>query len=219
MQKEIKIVLVDDNVLLRHGLAEVLAKSGLNVLFEADHGKDFISKIDPQQLPDVVLMDINMPEMDGFEATAWLTTNYPQVKTIALTMYDKESSIIRIFNKGAKGYILKDADPKELSFAIDYVLNGQLYFAQKVMPTAENNYQHQFTPVPIMDQVTLDDEELNYIRLASSELSSREIAKEMNYDYQEADDCRERVFNKLQVNNRVGLVLYALKNGLIAATG
>src|SRR5690349_20293780 len=127
MQKKVKIALVDDNVLLRHGLAVLLAGKGFDVLFEADHGKDFISKLNPGQLPEVVLMDINMPEMDGFEATAWLTVHHPGVKTIALTMYDTESSIIKIFNRGARGFILKDADPKEVAFAIDYVLAGQMY--------------------------------------------------------------------------------------------
>jgi two-component system, NarL family, invasion response regulator UvrY len=215
MQKKIKIVLVDDNVLLRHGLAVLLAKHGFDVLFEADHGKDFISKIDEAHLPDVVLMDINMPEMDGFEATAWLTGNHPTVKTIALTMYDTESSIIKIFSKGARGFILKDADPKELAFAIDYVLNGQMYFAEKAAPSAENNYRHEFTPVPVKDKIPLDEEELKYIRLAATPLNSREIAHQMKYDYQEADNCRTRVFSKLEVSNRVGVVLYALKNGLV----
>jgi DNA-binding NarL/FixJ family response regulator len=219
MQKKIKIVLVDDSVLLRHGLAVLLENYGFDVLFQADHGKDFINKLNPQQLPDVVLMDINMPEMDGFEATGWLTAHYPAVKTIALTLYDMESSIIKIFSKGAKGFILKDADPKELSFAINYVLNGQMYFAEKIQPSADNNYQHQFSPLPIKEKVALDEEELQYIRLATSELSSREIAREMKYDYHEADECRERVFNKLEVNNRVGLVLYALKNGLVTFHG
>ena len=117
------IVLTDDHSLLRNGLAELVKSLGHNVLFEADNGKDFIAKLNADNLPEVVLMDINMPEMDGFETTQWLKQNHPDIKVLALSMYDNETSIIRMLKCGARGYILKDSEPAELKEAIYAIMN------------------------------------------------------------------------------------------------
>src|SRR3982751_3681627 len=101
------IVLADDHVMLRNGLAELVKNRGYRVLFEADNGNDLIKKLDAENLPDIVLMDINMPEMDGYETTKYLRNNYPTVNVLALSMYDQEASIIRMLKCGARGYILK----------------------------------------------------------------------------------------------------------------
>ena len=126
------IVLVDDHSLLRIGLAQLLQSIGFTVVFEADDGKEFIDKLQRSTLPDVVLMDINMPMMDGFETTQWLKINYPDIKVLALSMYDNESSIIRMLKCGAKGYILKDSEPTELKAAIDDLVNKGYYYSDLV---------------------------------------------------------------------------------------
>ena len=113
---EVKVALVDDHVLLRNGLANLIDSfGGYKVLFEANNGKDFIDRLQPGTTPEIVLLDINMPEMDGYETALWLKKNYPLIKVLALSMYDNENAIIRMFKAGAKGYILKDCDPSELS--------------------------------------------------------------------------------------------------------
>ena len=127
-----KIVLTDDHILLRNGLAALVKNLGHTVLFEADNGKDFINKLDKKILPELVLMDINMPEMDGYETTLWLKTNYPAIKVLALSMYDNENSIIRMLKSGAKGYILKDSEPVELKSAIDAVITKGYYYSDLV---------------------------------------------------------------------------------------
>src|SRR5687768_9075513 len=102
------VVLVDDHVLLRNGLANLIESFGnYKVLFQADNGKDFIEKLNHESLPQLILMDINMPEMDGYETCLWLKNNYPDINVLALSMYDNENAIIRMFKAGAKGYILK----------------------------------------------------------------------------------------------------------------
>ena len=126
------IVLVDDHVLLRNGLAELVKSLGHSVLFEADNGKDLTAKLDAGSLPDIVLLDINMPEMDGFETATWIKTNHPEIKVLALSMYDNETSIIRMLKCGAKGYILKDSEPAELKAAIHALMNKGFYYSDLV---------------------------------------------------------------------------------------
>src|SRR3954451_10837426 len=101
MTNSIKVVLVDDHVLLRSALANLVTHLGYSVLFESSNGKDFINKLDKNNLPDIILMDINMPEMDGYETTLWLKNNYPWLKVLALSMYDDENAIITMIRNGA----------------------------------------------------------------------------------------------------------------------
>src|ERR1700730_1306929 len=132
MQTKANIVLVDDHVLLRNGLANLIKSLGYGVLFEADNGMDFIRKLKPKFLPDVVLLDINMPQMDGYETAVWSKQNHPEIKVLALSMYDDESPIIRMLKNGARGYILKDTDPSELKAAIEALLTKGFYYSEMV---------------------------------------------------------------------------------------
>lgn len=122
-----KIALADDHVLLRNGLANLLRDLDYEVVFEADNGAEFLEKLQVNTVPDIVLMDINMPKMDGYDTTQWLKKNYPDIKVLALSMYDDENAIIRMLKCGAKGYILKDSDPAELKQAIHAVLTKGFY--------------------------------------------------------------------------------------------
>src|ERR1700741_1804304 len=118
MKTETKsIALVDDHVLLRNGLAGMLKESGYRVLFEADNGKEFTEKIKTGAEPDIVRLDINMPVMDGYATAAWIKTNYPEIKVLALSMYDDEEAIIQMLKNGARGYILSDPTNAECTAA------------------------------------------------------------------------------------------------------
>src|SRR3954451_11041902 len=133
----INVALVDDHALLRSGLASVINSFGeYKVIFEADNGKQFIDRLKQNEMPDVVLMDITMPEMDGFETTKWIKNNVPNIKVLVLSMLDDDNSIIRMLQNGAKGYILKDSKPdilrtalKEVSergFFLNEIVSGKL---------------------------------------------------------------------------------------------
>ena len=126
------IVLVDDHALLRNGLAELVKSLGHTVLFEAGNGKGFIAKLDTGSLPDIVLLDINMPEMDGYETAQWIKENHPEIKVLALSMYDNETAIIRMLKAGARGYILKDSEPVELKAAICALIEKGFYYSELV---------------------------------------------------------------------------------------
>ena len=218
MQKKTQIVLVDDHVLLRTGLSALVGSfHNCSVLFEANNGKDFIEKLNPDMPPDIVLMDINMPEMDGYETAAWLKNNYPLVKVVALSMYDNENSIIRMFRAGVKGYILKDADPSELEAAINSVITKGYYYTElvtgrlihsiNVLDEEDNN---------VKNLVQLNDREIQFLKLVCSELTYKEIADKMVLSPRTIDGYRDALFEKLNVKTRVGLVMYAIKNGIVS---
>jgi DNA-binding NarL/FixJ family response regulator len=127
-----KIVLVDDHVLLRKGLADLVRNLGYQVLYEANNGKEFCEKLKEGIHPDLVLLDINMPQMDGYETSLWLKKNHPDIRVLALSMHDDENAVIRMLKNGARGYILKDTEPAELKTAIDAILQKGFYYSEMV---------------------------------------------------------------------------------------
>jgi two-component system invasion response regulator UvrY len=210
------IVLVDDHSLLRIGLAQLLQSIGFTVMFEADDGKEFIERLQRSTLPDVVLMDINMPVMDGFETTQWLKINHPGIKVLALSMYDNESSIIRMLKCGAKGYILKDCEPAELKAAIDALVNKGYYYSDLVsgkLIHAINKIEDEGGDMHTL--INLNERETDFLKYACTELTYKEIADKMFVSPRTIDGYRDALFEKLHLKTRVGLVMFAIKNGLV----
>lgn len=212
----IKVALVDDHVLLRKGLANLISSQGYITHFECDNGKQLINRLDKHNLPDIILMDINMPEMDGFESTLWLKRNYPIVKVIALSMYDDENAIIRMLKNGAKGYILKDVEPSELQTAINAVLTKGFYYSETVTGKLVHTIQEIDKDDNDHKQVLkLNEKEIEFLKLVCTEMTYKEIADRMYLSPRTIDGYRDQLFDKLNVKSRVGLVLFAIKNGLI----
>lgn len=214
----IKVALVDDHVLLRKGLASLISSQGYQVHFECDNGKQLISNLNKDDLPDIILMDINMPKMDGFETTLWLKENYPLVNVLALSMYDDENAIIRMLRNGAKGYVSKEIEPMELSTAINAVVTKGFYYSETVTgklihsirETREDGHGNKKK-----QQSNLSDKEIEFLKLVCTEKTYKEIADEMNLSARTIDGYRDQLFEKLNIKSRVGLVLYAIKNGLV----
>lgn len=210
------MVLVDDHVLLRNGLASLVKNLGHEVMFEADNGREFIKKLSSGPLPEVVLLDINMPEMDGYETAQWLKTNHPDIKILALSMYDNENSIIRMLKSGAKGYILKDSEPIELKAAIEALMNKGYYYSDLVsgkLIHAINKIDDEGSDVHTMNN--LNERETDFLKYACTELTYKEIADKMFVSPRTIDGYRDALFEKLHVKTRVGLVMYAIKNGIV----
>ena len=161
-------------------------------------------------------MDINMPEMDGYETCLWLKNNHPDIKVLALSMYDNENAVIRMFKAGAKGYILKDSDPAELRAALDGIISKGFYYSEMVtgklihtinsMDENDNN---------IKGIIKLNDREITFLKLVCTELTYKEIADKMFLSPRTIDGYRDDLFQKLNIKTRVGLVMYAIKNGII----
>jgi DNA-binding NarL/FixJ family response regulator len=216
MGEDIQVTLLDDHVLLRNGLAGLVANFGFTVLSQYDNGKAFINGFKKDNQPDIVLMDINMPVMDGYETTLWLKKNFPDVKVLALSMYDDENAIIRMLKNGAKGYILKDADPAELKQAIQMVLKKGFYYSEMVT----GKLIHSIGTQDEDDNSTrgllkLSERELEFLKLVCTEMTYKEIADRMFLSPRTIDGYRDALFEKLNIKTRVGLVLYAIKTGIV----
>jgi DNA-binding NarL/FixJ family response regulator len=212
--KPVQVAITDDHVLLRGALARLVNSfDGYQVMMEADHGKDLRNKILAHQVPDIVLLDVNMPEMDGFETTQWLHKNYPFIKVLVLSMLSDEKTIIRIFRLGAKGYLMKNADADELKKALDSILNKNVYLSDyvssKLVSGLHQDEEKEKGPV------VLNERDREFLRLTCSELSYKEIAEKMHVSPRTVDDYRQSLFTRLKVHSRVGLVMYAIRNNIV----
>ncbi len=212
--KKIQVAIADDHVLLRNALARLVNSfDGYAVLLEADNGKDLRAKIMQHLIPDIVLLDVNMPEMDGFETTQWLHKNYPHVKVLVLSMLSDEKTIIKMFRLGARGYLLKNTDPEELQKALESVNNKNVYLSEYVSGKLVSGLHKDADAV--VPPVVLNEKEKEFLRWTCTELSYKEIAEKMNLNARRVDDYRQGLFTRLNVHSRVGLVLFAIKNGIV----
>lgn len=208
------MALADDHSLLRSALAKLINTfENYTILFEADNGKDLRNKILQQVVPDIVLLDVNMPEMDGFETTQWIHKTYPQIKVLALSMFSDEKTIIKMFRVGAKGYLLKNTDADELKKALDSLVDKDVYLSDYVSGKLVSGL-HEDLDKPVK-QVVLNEKEREFLRWTCSELSYKDIAGKMFVSPRTVDDYRQALFHKLKVHSRVGLVMYAIKNGIV----
>lgn len=215
MRENITVALVDDHVLLRNGLAALIKNIGHQVTIEASDGKDFIIKLQHAEPPHVVLMDINMPEMDGYETTLWLKQHHPDVRVLALSMYDDENAIIRMLRNGAKGYILKDSDTPELKAAIEAVLSKGFYYTDMITGKLIHSINTTEEDNGTRKLMNLNDRELEFLKLACSEMTYKEIADKMHLSPRTIDGYRDTLFEKLRIKTRVGLAIYAIKHGIV----
>lgn len=212
-QKKIQVAIADDHRLMRGALAKLVNSfEGYTVIIEADNGKDLQVKLSESILPDVVLLDVNMPEMDGFETTQWLHKTYPFVKVLALSMLSDERTIIRMFRLGAKGYLLKNTDAAELRRALDSIVEKNVYLSEYVSDKLVSGL-HSDAFVDPKDAI-LNEKEREFLRWTCSELSYKDIAAKMFLSPRTIDDYRQSLFNKLKVHSRVGLVMYAIRSGI-----
>lgn len=210
------IALADDHVLLRNGLANLIRNFGHDVMFEANNGEDMIKYIQEGKIPDLILMDINMPVKDGYETAAWLKNNYPGIKVLALSMLDDENAIIRMIKNGARGYVLKESEPAELRNAINAVLQKGFYYSEMVT----GRLVHSISGVDDESQhsqqvIQLSDREIEFLKLACTEMTYKEIAAKMYLSPRTIDGYRDALFLKLDIKTRTGLVIYAIKNGIV----
>ncbi|MGC4232507.1 MAG: response regulator transcription factor [Niabella sp.] len=209
--KPVSIAIVDDHTMLRKGLANILnEEEGFSVVLEADNGKQFAETIEKKKLqPDIVLLDVHMPEMDGYETAVWIEAHLPLTGVLVLSMNDDEDMVIKMLRCGAKGYILKDADPPELCRAIRDVVNHGYHLSKLVtgkLLFAMNK------PADITSPTKLSLREKEFLNLCCSDLTYKEIADKMFVSVRTVDGYRDSLFEKLEQKSRVGLVLYAIKH-------
>ena len=217
--EKVKIALVDDHKLFRDGLAELISGfSEYKISIEADNGADFIQQLKTKAIPDIILLDINMKEMDGFETAEWLKQNHPEVKILVLSMYENENAIIRMLKLGARGYVLKDIRKKELEQALASLVSKGYYYTDLVTGKLIHvlNTLDEAGPGQTVQEISaMNPRETEFLKWACTELTYKEIAEKMNLSVHTIDGYRDSLFEKLDVKSRIGLVLYAIKNKIV----
>jgi DNA-binding NarL/FixJ family response regulator len=205
-----QIALVDDHRLFRSGIASLINKfPQYKILFEASDGEELTHKLTPKLKPHIVLLDINMPNKDGIATAQWLRSTYPDVHIIVLSMFEDAEKVLQMVKIGVKGYLLKDAEPIEFEQALQRVSQGEVYYPDFVTRHLINNFNQQ------AQQIKLNTREIEFLKLAGTELTYKEIADQMCISVRTVDGYRDQLFEKLQIKSRVGLVLFAIKNKLI----
>ena len=214
-EKIIKVALADDHILLRDALASLINTfENCKVIFTASNGQEVIDQIENKQIPDVIILDLNMPLMDGYETTGWLRKYYPKIYTLMLTMYDTDLTLIRLLQAGVKGFLKKDIHPDELKFAIRSVIESGYYYSHHVTGKLVNLFRNTLEDLTQKKNL-LNEQELQFLKLSCSELTYKEIAVEMKLSPRAVDALRDQLFNRLDVKSRVGLAMYAIRHGLV----
>lgn len=214
--KKTRVAVVDDHTLLRNALAKLIDSfENFYVYFEAENGKELKEKIKQRMLPDIILLDVNMPGMNGYETAEWLYKYYPQIKVLALSMYSDENTIIRMLKLGAKGYIMKTAEPEELKLGLESVVEKNFYISDLISGKIVGGLNRN---TELSDEFTLTDKEKEFLQWCCSDLSYKEIAEKMCVSTRRVEDYRNSLFERLKLKSRIGLVIFAIKNGLVDVT-
>jgi len=217
MKKLIKVLLVDDHPIVRKGIASCLAKSpDLQILGEAADGVEALRKA-REMTPDVILMDIDMPNMSGLAVTQALRKELPQVKVLILSMHRQTDYVLRILQSGALGYVLKDAPADELIEAIQTVYSGQAYFSSDIARVALTQFVQGSSEGP--SPMNLTNREREVLILIAEGLSNKEIAVKLNLGVRTVETHRERIMRKLNIHSIAGLTRFAIAKGLISIQG
>ncbi len=213
---KIKIAIADDYKIFREGLKVGLsADENFEVIMEADNGEDLLKEL-LTLTPDVIIMDLKMPLMDGMEATKEVRKKYPSIKVLVVSMYDDDKFIIHLMETGANGYLLKNTEPDEIRRSIYAVHENGYYFNDLVNKALlkklvlKNNLKPSFN-----QNVELTERELQVLKLICEEKTANEIGKEIFLSPRSVEGIRQRLIEKIGVRNTAGLVMFAIKNGMV----
>lgn len=218
----IKIGIAEDQPLFRAGLIAILKNAHrIQPIFEAENGKELLEKLTEQQ-PDVILLDLEMPVMDGMEAAKQIRVTYPHIKILVLSNHDEDAFILHMIGLGANGYLLKDAEPREMEEAIRIVMATNYYFNDRVSGAMLNQLIKKENIDPTFNQeVQLTEREIETLQLICHEHNSREIAKKLSdrnpapVSSRTVEGYRTSLLQKTGARNVAGLVMFALKYGYI----
>lgn len=215
-EQQIKVAFADDHKIFRDGIKMALTdKPYIKILWEAEDGKDLMHKM-KLKLPDVLLMDIRMPQIDGINAIPLLKKEYSEIKIIILTMYDDQEMIQKVMEAGANSYLTKTSDPEEIYQAILTVMNEEFYFNDLVNQAVLLKLQHkkkvrQFFPVPIK----FSEKELKILKLLSEDKTTEEISQEVFLSPRTVETIRQNMKSKVGAKTIAGLIMYGMRNKLI----
>lgn len=214
--KQPNIIIADDHEMFRDAMKTMLELDDIaNVLEVASNGKELINLLEEHK-PDIILMDIDMPEMDGIEAAKIIKEKYPNIKVLALSMFGDEKYYQEMIKAGALGFILKSSNKSELEEAIKSVHMGKNYFSNELLrkiieQMGTNNSEEKIEN----DEVNFTDREIDVLKLLCKGLSTQDIAENLFLSTKTIENYRAKLLNKTNSKNSVGLVVYALKHNII----
>ena len=215
-KSSIKIALADDHILLRNALTVIInGFENCKVIYHVNDGKELIETVQKDP-PDIVLLDVNMPYLDGYDTAVWFRDNMPNVHLLMLTMYDSEPLLIRLVQAGVKGFLKKDISPADLKHAIQMVMQDGHYFTNNTCGKFRNLLMLKTFDETVVQKTMLNDLEIAFLKLACSEMTYKEIAMEMRLNPRAVDGLRDHLFEKLDVKTRVGLALFAVRKGMVS---
>ena len=206
------IVIVDDHLLIAKALTGIIENfKQFNVLYECENGKLLQEKMQHKKnVPDIILLDISMPVMDGFETAGWLTEKHPEVLIIALSMQDNEQSLIKMVKAGAKGYLLKNVHPLELEKALNGLVKNGSYYPDWAASKVFASLAKTETP---KSNIPITEREKEFLQYSITEMTYKQIAEKMFCSPRTVESYRDSLFEKLDLKTRVGLAVFAIKNG------
>lgn len=214
--KKITVAMADDHILLRNALASLINNSETcSVSLETSNGRELVEKINSSNKPDVVILDLNMPHMDGYETAAYLQKNFPDIKILMLTMFDSELALIRLLKLGVKGFMKKDIHPNELMNAIHSVYENDFYYSPQTSSKLAGLFRHE-EQKPFLDKILLSELEIEFLKMVCTEMTYKEIAGKLNMNPRAIDGMRDNLFTRLDVKSRVGLAMYSIRQGVVA---
>ncbi len=214
MSRKIRVFICDDHALFREGIKAVLREHGsVDIVGEAVNGREALEAI-PAARPDLVLMDIEMPEMNGFEATKRLKQSNKEIKVLILTMYEEEELVARCLDAGASGFVLKDVPPSQLIYAVTEVDKGGKYLSPSALSKVVNHLNKKTGPTETRYD-TLSDREREVLKLLADGLSIKDIAIRLDLSVKTVDVHKYNLMRKLDIHDRAELIKYAIRNKLI----
>lgn len=204
------VALADDHTMFRRGLVSILKPyKHIEVVFDAANGQELVDYIKlADTRPDVCIIDINMPEMNGYDTAKYIRRHFSEIKMLALSMYDDEDNIIKMLRYGAHGYLLKAVEPDILVEAIATVRTNGFYHSELITNDILNSIHDA-------ENVKFTSSEIDFMKMACTEMTYKEMAISLAISERTVDGYRERLFNKLNVKSRIGLVLYAIRNNIV----
>jgi len=216
METRRKIVIAEDHTILRAGLRALLSgQNGLEVIGEAGDGREAIRKVDTLQ-PDLLLIDLSMPKLNGIDAIREIKSQHPEIKIIVLTVHKSDEYIIAALKAGANGYMLKDASQNELFLAIDYVINGKTFLSPSISDKVVDaflNTDKKDKPAAVLDNLTAREREI--LKLVAEGNTNKKIAEHLCISLKTVEKHRSNLMQKLDLRNTAALTAYAIAKKMV----
>lgn len=209
-------MMVDDHIALRDALGGCISEMDqFEVIAVASNGNEAIHKLEIGTIPDMMLLDLSMPGLGGYETAKIVCSKYPLIKVVIFTMFNSDISLTRLIRVGAKAFLRKDIEPLQLQKALEYIANGGFFYGDKEMGKFTEILRDGHDHLKLFKKNIMTETEITFLQLASTDLTYKAIADIMQMSPRKIDHFRDNLFAKLDVKSRVGLAMFAFKNGLV----